>query len=162
MAVQNVSSLNAAENLTTPPHERHFFYRASLSHRTVAKEMWQRNGNFLSNPIYLKKYDDFMAGGVPNCKAGRAFFNIDSTGDVAICVENRHRPIANIVTDTPAQIRDSLRQASKNNTCTACWYNCRGEVESLYSPKSLLMSLPTFFYNRGQADGGKMGRWQDQ
>jgi MoaA/NifB/PqqE/SkfB family radical SAM enzyme len=125
-------------------------------------EMWQRNGNFLSNPIYLKKYDEFMAGGVANCKAGRAFFNIDSTGDVAICVENRHRPIANIVTDTPGKIRDALRVASKNNTCTACWYNCRGEVESLYSPKSLLMSLPTFFYNRGQADGGKMGRWQDQ
>lgn len=37
MAVQNVSFCEQSKNLTTPPHERHFFYRASLSHRTVAK-----------------------------------------------------------------------------------------------------------------------------
>ncbi len=120
-------------------------------------EMWRRNGNFLSNPIYLSKFDDFLAGGIPNCRAGRAFFNIDSTGDIAICVENRHRPIANLLTDHPHKIRDALRAASKGNGCTSCWYNCRGEVESLYKPRSLLMSLPSFLWNRGSASDG--GRW---
>lgn len=120
-------------------------------------EMWRRNGNFLSNPIYLSKFDEFLAGGIPNCRAGRAFFNIDSTGDIAICVENRHRPIANLLTDHPHTIRDALRAASKGNGCTSCWYNCRGEVESLYKPRSLLMSLPSFLWNRGSASDG--GRW---
>ena len=123
-------------------------------------QMWGSHRNFLSNPRYLGQFDQFLNGGVPNCRAGRAFFNIDSTGDIAICVENRARPIANILHDSQHKIRDQLRVASRNNSCTSCWYNCRGEVESLYKPVSLLMSLPTFFFNRGAADGKKMGRWK--
>lgn len=121
-------------------------------------EMWRRNRNFLSNPHYLGQFDAFLHGGVPNCRAGRAFFNIDSTGDIAICVENRQTPVANLLRDSQHVIRDRLRAASKNNPCMKCWYNCRGEVESLYKPRSLMMSLPTFLHNRGQARG-KMGRW---
>jgi MoaA/NifB/PqqE/SkfB family radical SAM enzyme len=122
--------------------------------------MWERNRNFLSNPGYLSNFDRFLAGGIPHCKAGRGFFNIDSTGDIAICVENRHRPLANLYTDTRHAIRDRLRDASRSNPCMHCWYNCRGEIESLYNPRSLVMSLPTFLHNHGAADGGKMGRWR--
>lgn len=121
-------------------------------------ELWRRHRNFLSNPRYLARFDQYFRGGVPNCRAGRAFFNIDSTGDVAVCVENRLRPVANLLRDTPHVIRDRLRQAARNNACAACWYNCRGEVESLYQPASLLFSLPSFFFNRGAARG-RMGRW---
>jgi MoaA/NifB/PqqE/SkfB family radical SAM enzyme len=121
--------------------------------------MWERNRNFLSNPRYLSRFDDFLTGGIPGCKAGRAFFNIDSAGDVAICVENKHRPVANLYRDPAHHLRDAIRKHSRNNRCTSCWYNCRGEIESLYHPKSLLMSLPTYVYNHGAADGGKMGRW---
>lgn len=121
-------------------------------------ELWRRHQNFLSNPHYLGQFDAFLNGGIPNCRAGRAFFNIDSTGDIAICVENRHRPIANLLRDSQHVIRDRLRAAARNNPCTKCWYNCRGEVESLYKPRSLLMSLPSFLHNRGPAEG-KMGRW---
>ncbi|RKY24485.1 MAG: hypothetical protein DRP83_07620 [Planctomycetota bacterium] len=122
-------------------------------------EMWRRNRNFLSNPIYLSKFDEFLTGGVPGCRAGRAFYNIDSAGDVAICVENKSRPVANLYTHSQYQLRDRLRAAGGGNKCTACWYNCRGEVESLYKPRSLVMSLPMFLFNRGQADGQAMGRW---
>jgi MoaA/NifB/PqqE/SkfB family radical SAM enzyme len=121
-------------------------------------DMWRRNRNFLSNPWYLGKFDDFLGGGIPGCKAGRAFFNIDSTGDIAVCVENKHRPVANLYRDSQHVIRDRLRTASKNNPCQCCWYNCRGEVESLYRPRSLLQSLPTFLFNHGKAEGS-MGRW---
>jgi MoaA/NifB/PqqE/SkfB family radical SAM enzyme len=121
--------------------------------------MWRRNRNFLSNPRYLSKFDQFLAGGVPGCRAGRAFFNIDSTGDIAICVERRGRPIANLLRDSQHTIRDRLRAAAEDNPCTRCWYNCRGEVESLYKPGGLLMSLPTFLFNHGSADGKMMGRW---
>jgi MoaA/NifB/PqqE/SkfB family radical SAM enzyme len=120
--------------------------------------MRRRHRNFLSNPVYLSRFDDYLAGGIPGCRAGRAFFNIDSTGDIAICVEHRHEPLANLYADSAAAIRDRLRAAAKDNTCQACWYNCRGEVEALYRAHSLVRSLPTFFYNRGAA-AGKMGRW---
>ena len=108
-------------------------------------------GNFLSNPYYLGRFDEFLAGGVPGCMAGRAFFNIDSIGDVAICVERRGRPVANLFADGPARIRQRLREAARSNTCGSCWYNCRGEIESLYRPRGLWKSLPTLLLDRGRA-----------
>ncbi|OQB87830.1 MAG: Cyclic pyranopterin monophosphate synthase [Planctomycetes bacterium ADurb.Bin126] len=112
------------------------------------RERWP---NFLSNPYYLGRFDEFLHAGIPGCKAGRAFFNIDSTGDIAICVEQKHRPIANLYRDDIRHIRDRLRSTAHGNRCTRCWYNCRGEVESLYNPVGVLKSLPTLLLDRGAA-----------
>lgn len=112
-------------------------------------QLHRRYRNFLSNPHYLAQFDRYLAGGVAGCRAGRAFFNIDSTGDVAICVEHKDRPVANLNRDDTATILARLRQASRGNTCAACWYNCRGEVESLYRPRGFLASLPTLLFDRG-------------
>jgi MoaA/NifB/PqqE/SkfB family radical SAM enzyme len=114
-------------------------------------ELRRQCRNFLSNPYYLGRFDQFLAGGVPGCRAGRAFFNIDSTGDIAICVENRSKPVANLYRNNPTTIYERLTAASRGNRCTACWYNCRGEVESLYRLSSLVKSLPTLFFDRGAA-----------
>lgn len=111
--------------------------------------------NFLSNPDFLGNFDRYLDGGVPDCRAGRAFFNIDSIGDIAICVEERERPVANLYRDHPRQIVQALRERSADNTCTDCWYNCRGEVESLYKPRGLLLSLPTLFSDRGRPAADK-------
>ncbi|MFP4354035.1 MAG: radical SAM/SPASM domain-containing protein [Phycisphaerae bacterium] len=114
-------------------------------------DLRSRFANFLSNPHYLGRFDQFLAGGVPGCRAGHAFFNIDSAGDIAICVERKDRPIANLFVDSPQQIHRKLRAAGKNNPCTDCWYNCRGEVESLYNPVGVVKSLPTLLLDRGRA-----------
>ncbi len=111
----------------------------------------RRYRNFLSNPYYLGRFDAFYHGGVPDCRAGRAFFNIDETGDVAVCVERRGRPVANLFRDDMRVIRRRLRSAADPNSCRDCWYNCRGEVESLYNPVGLAMSLPTLLLDRGAA-----------
>jgi len=111
------------------------------------RKQWK---NFLSNPYYLSRFDQFLESGVPNCRAGRAFFNIDSTGDVAVCVERRHRPVANLFRHTASVIRARLRAASSANRCASCWYNCRGEIESLYRPRGLLQSLPILLLDRGE------------
>ena len=111
--------------------------------------MHGRHRNVLSNPRYLALFDTYLNGGVPDCRAGRAFFNIDSTGDIAICVERRDRPVANLYRDGPQTILNRLRAAAAGNRCTDCWYNCRGEVESLYRPYALLKSLPTLFFDHG-------------
>jgi MoaA/NifB/PqqE/SkfB family radical SAM enzyme len=114
-------------------------------------ELRRRWPNFLSNPRYLAKFDQFLAGGVPGCKAGQAFFNIDSAGDVAVCVERRSDAIGNLYRQAMGTLVERLKQAHRANTCTQCWYNCRGEVESLYRPAGLLASLPTLLLDRGRA-----------
>lgn len=110
-----------------------------------------RYPNFLSNPYFLSRFDEALNGGVPGCKAGRGFFNIDSTGDIAVCVEERAHPVANLYRDSARDIVRALRGDDTPNHCTACWYNCRGEVESLYKPVGVLKSLPTFLMDRGRA-----------
>lgn len=110
-----------------------------------------RYPNFLSNPYFLSRFDDAFNGGVPGCKAGRGFFNIDSTGDIAVCVEEREHPVANLFRDSTQQIVRALRGDQTPSRCTACWYNCRGEIESLYNPLGVIKSLPTFLVDRGRA-----------
>ena len=114
-------------------------------------ELRRRWPNFLSNPRYLAQFDQFLADGVTGCRAGRAFFNIDSAGDVAICVERRSDPVGNLYRQPINTLISRLRDVSRSNTCTDCWYNCRGEVESLYQPIGLLASLPTLLLDRGRA-----------
>ena len=114
-------------------------------------DLHKRYPNFLSNPYYLSRFDKYLHDGVPSCRAGRAFFNIDSTGDIAICVEEKDRPVANLHRDNITDIRRQLAAAARSNTCSDCWYNCRGEVESLYRPYGLFRNLPTYFFDRGRA-----------
>jgi hypothetical protein len=59
--------------------------------------------------------------------------------------------VANLYRDSFGAVRDRLHQAARGNACRDCWYNCRGEVESLYNPTGLLKSLPTLFLDRGSA-----------
>ena len=106
--------------------------------------------NFLSNPYFLARFDAALDGGVPGCRAGRGFFSIDSTGDVAICVEERARPVANLFEHTATEIVQRLRNDTTARSCTACWYNCRGEIESLYDPWGCVLSLPTLLFDRGR------------
>jgi MoaA/NifB/PqqE/SkfB family radical SAM enzyme len=107
--------------------------------------------NFLSNPYFLTRFDQALNGGVPGCMAGRGFFNIDSTGDIAVCVEQRTRPVANLYEHSAREIVRRLRADDTRRHCTSCWYNCRGEIESLYNPFGLVKSLPTFLFDRGRA-----------
>jgi len=113
-------------------------------------ELKRKHPNVLSNEVFLSRFDAALDGGVPGCLAGRAFFSIDSVGDVAICVEERGRPVANLYRHPAAEIVRRLRERSRGNRCTACWYNCRGEVEMLYRPGGLVRSLPTLLFDRGR------------
>lgn len=108
-------------------------------------DLRRRYGGFLSNPYFLERFDAFLGGGVDGCLAGRVTFNIDERGRVAKCVEDRSRPVGSVV-DTPMpELVARLRERWHENTCKACWYNCRGEVEALYSLRGLRASLPMLF-----------------
>ncbi len=113
-------------------------------------ELKKRYSNFLSNPVFLSRFDQALESGVPGCRAGRAFFNIDSVGDISICVEERSRAVGNLYRHRIGDIVRLLRGRARGNTCRCCWYNCRGEVEMLYRPWSLIRSLPTLFFDTGE------------
>lgn len=113
-------------------------------------ELRRRYPNFLSNPYFLSRFDAALNGGVPNCLAGRGFFSVDSSGDIAVCVEERANPVANLYEHSAEEIVQRLRNDKVARRCTACWYNCRGEIESLYNPWGLVMSLPTLLFDRGR------------
>ena len=122
--------------------------------------------NFLSNEIFLGRFDEALNGGVPGCRAGLGFFSIDSRGNVAICVEEREHPVANLYRHPAADIVRRLRAKARGNTCMDCWYNCRGEVEMLYHPVGVVKSLPTLFFDRGRPSqipsrGGTGRGWDD-
>ncbi len=113
-------------------------------------ELRRRHRNFLSNPYFLSRFDRALDGGVPGCRAGRGFFSIDPTGDIAVCVEERARPVANLMNHSAREIVQRLRNCHTPQKCQACWYNCRGEIESLYDPWGLVKSLPTLLLDRGR------------
>jgi len=128
----------------------HFRYQPREGISQYLLNLKQKYPNFLSNQQFLSKFDVALDGGIPNCAAGKAFFNIDSTGEIAICVEKRDRAIANLYNDEITTIGRRLRQKSMDNRCQQCWYNCRGEVESLYHIYGLYKSLPTWIFNWGR------------
>jgi MoaA/NifB/PqqE/SkfB family radical SAM enzyme len=106
--------------------------------------------NMLSNPYFLSQFKNALNGGVSGCKAGRAFFNIDSLGNISMCVERRSTPMGNLYRDNILDVYNKMKLESRQNKCQACWYNCRGELESLYNVYGLFRSLPTYVFDRGR------------
>ncbi|MFA5864123.1 MAG: radical SAM protein [Phycisphaerae bacterium] len=113
-------------------------------------ELRRKYPNMLSNPYFLGNFNNALNGGVEGCMAGRAFYNIDSIGNVSICVERRSVPVGNLYRDNILELYRRMRTEAKVNKCKVCWYNCRGELESLYNPYGLFRSLPTYFFDRGK------------
>jgi MoaA/NifB/PqqE/SkfB family radical SAM enzyme len=105
-------------------------------------DLRRRHPALLSNPYFLSRFDAALDGGVDGCCAGRATFNIDERGRVAKCVEDRSHPVGSVVETPMPDLVRRLRQAHRENRCRACWYNCRGEVEALYTARGLAASLP--------------------
>jgi len=151
--VQPYSPLKTGSRQFLPAARRGVSRRLLDLHRT--------HPNFLSHRRFLARFDDALDGGVPGCRAGRSFFNIDERGLVALCVEKRSQPVGDLVRDDFTVIQRRLRRAARGNRCQACWYNCRGEVECLYSLRGLLDALPTYLLGpeaegalRGNVSGG--------
>lgn len=112
---------------------------ANVSSRLLALK--KKYPNFVSSHAFLAGIDRFTESGVPGCRAGRSFFNVDNFLNVQKCVEFREEPLGNLRNLSPHDLVTSLRDESRRNRCTACWYNCRGEIESLYHVRGLVSAL---------------------
>jgi MoaA/NifB/PqqE/SkfB family radical SAM enzyme len=108
-------------------------------------ELSRRYPHFNSNPEFLRKFDQHITVGVGGCRAGRSFFNIDQWGNISKCVEYREESLGKVQEMSAEQIWAALTAEHRANSCTACWYNCRGEIESLYTARGLRTGLPKLF-----------------
>jgi MoaA/NifB/PqqE/SkfB family radical SAM enzyme len=110
--------------------------------RTAARlrELKGRHPNLRTSHFFLEHLDAALAGGVPGCQAGRSFFNVDHRGHVSKCVEFRapEDRAGNLLRDAPSVVLPRLRAIQASNTCRACWYGSRGEVEGLYTLRGFL------------------------
>lgn len=101
-----------------------------------------------TSPVVLEKFDLALADGVPGCVAGRYMLNIDPYGRVAKCPEDQANPVGHILRDDAESLLRGLRDRHRANTCRACWYNCRNEVEVTYSLRGLFHSGMSNFRGR--------------
>lgn len=101
--------------------------------------------NLRTSHFFLEHLDAALAGGVPGCQAGRAFFNVDHRGQVSKCVEFRgpEDRAGNFLSDAPSAVLPRLRAIQASNTCRDCWYGSRGEVEALYTLRGFLGGVTT-------------------
>ncbi|HEY5908767.1 MAG TPA: radical SAM protein [Vicinamibacteria bacterium] len=108
------------------------------------RDLRSRRSNLRIGPFFLDHIEQALAGGVPGCQAGKAFFNVDERGRVSKCVEFR-RPedrAGDLSREPLSDVFPRLRRIHQANDCRACWMASRGEVEGLYTVRGLLQALP--------------------
>jgi MoaA/NifB/PqqE/SkfB family radical SAM enzyme len=106
--------------------------------------LWKKHRTFISNREFLRRFDEHLSDGIPGCRAGQAFFNIDSYGNVSKCVEFAEDTVGNIIDGDVHELIERLGAKQRANRCSGCWYNCRGEMEILYTFKGARAGLPRF------------------
>jgi MoaA/NifB/PqqE/SkfB family radical SAM enzyme len=110
---------------------------------TMLRELKARHPNLRTGNFFLERLDQAFGEGVPGCQAGRAFFNVDHRGHVSKCLEFRgpEDRAGDFTKDAPPAVLPRLRAIQAANTCRACWYASRGEVEGLYTVRGFLGGL---------------------
>lgn len=76
--------------------------------------------NIMNSDEYLMKIPEYFSnGGIPNCKAGIKFLQVDPQGRLKRCSES-----------LPEYDVENFPGSFEPTDCTACWYSCRGETET--------------------------------
>ncbi|MDD5307420.1 MAG: radical SAM protein [Deltaproteobacteria bacterium] len=102
----------------------------AVSERLI--DLKRRYPEFVSLRSYIGRFSSAVAeGGVGPCHAGKNMCNIDSAGDVSLCIDRMDDPIGNILTGDVFELMAALRAKYDANTCRGCWTSCRGCLESL-------------------------------
>ena len=92
----------------------------------------KRYPEFVALRGYLEKFSTAIAhNGIGPCYAGKNLCNIDSQGNVTLCIDRLEDVIGNILEEDFLEIEQRLRTRQANNSCQACWTSCRGSIESV-------------------------------
>ena len=100
-----------------------------------------------SSRAYLERFDEARGAGVPGCRAGRTFLNVDHRGRVTQCVEYGapEHQVGELVTEDVGHVLQKLKEHTATNTCRRCWSASRGEMEVLYSWRGVSDGLATLW-----------------
>src|SRR5262249_55658522 len=101
--------------------------------------------NLRTSDFFLERIEPALRGGVPGCRAGRSFFNVDHRGRVSKCLEFRSEAdsAGSLSDEGGSSVMDRLVSLSAENRCQACWMSARGEVEALYTWRGFVGGLAT-------------------
>ena len=117
--------------------------RPDLSARLL--ELKRRHPDFVQLRGYLARFTEAVReGGVGPCYAGKHLCNVDSQGDVALCIDRLETKVGNLLTDDAKTIARRLRAAHEANTCQECWTSCRGAIETLLYGGNPLANLADY------------------
>ncbi len=108
-------------------------------------ELKQRNRHFVALRGYLERFGDAVGDGVGPCHAGRNLWNVDSQGNVTLCIDKLDEPVGNILHDEMEVLEERLLEAHRSNDCRGCWTSCRGPIETLMYGKSRLQNLRDYY-----------------
>lgn len=118
---------------------------AGVSERLLAIK--QRRRHFVALRGYLERFTEAAAtNGIGPCYAGRNLCNIDSQGDVGLCIDRLEDPVGNILTDDVFDIERRLLERHRSNQCRDCWTSCRGSVEAVRHRRGRLANLLDYYH----------------
>ena len=95
---------------------------------------------------YLEGFDRAIAeDGMPACRAGATFFNIDHRGRVARCIDTNDAPSGSLLDEPLDVLLHRLRDQAAVDPCSRCWTSCRGFADVAAGPVRFLRSLPDLY-----------------
>ncbi len=105
-------------------------------------EIKRHHRHFVALRGYLEKFTEAVANrGIGSCHAGKNLCNIDSQGDVGLCIDRLDDPVGNILTDDVFEIEQRLLKRHETNQCQDCWTSCRGSIEALRHGRGKVSNL---------------------
>ena len=92
----------------------------------------RKHPHFVQLRGYVARFTDAVrAGGIGPCLAGKLLCNIDSQGNVSLCIDRLDQSAGNILHDDMELILERLDEVHRRNRCRSCWTSCRGAIETL-------------------------------
>jgi MoaA/NifB/PqqE/SkfB family radical SAM enzyme len=117
-------------------------------------EIRRRHRHFLTIRDYLARFGEALADGIGPCRAGKNLWNVDSQGNVTLCIDKLDEPVGNLLVDDMAVIEARLLEAQRANRCTGCWTSCRGPIETMMYGSGLARFADYFQLTRDVPLGG--------
>ncbi len=106
----------------------------------------KKYAEFVALRGYLGRFSEAIDNtGIGNCKCGLNLCNIDSQGNVSLCIDFVDDPIGNILTDEMPFLLKRLAQRNKSNSCKGCWTSCRGSIETMMYGHQRLPNLWDYY-----------------
>ena len=117
---------------------------ANVSEQLLAIK--RRHRHFVALRGYVERFTKAAAqNGIGPCYAGRNLCNIDSQGDVGLCIDRLEDPVGNILTDDIFDLERRLVERFRDNQCRDCWTSCRGSIEAVRHGPGRLANLLDYY-----------------